>query len=124
MCGAKANRHKYFIDTTLRVVRRPARHVLKQANRADATIGAEVEPVQRAARNANQIAGFDFDCQHSAVRRMNVEESVTGDGESHFVLIVPVFAIELCEHFFKSEGCRVDVDDVGSDVAAALLESF
>ena len=42
-------------------MRRPARHVLKQANGADAPVGAEIEPVIRAAGHANEIAGLDLE---------------------------------------------------------------
>src|SRR5215510_3264351 len=98
MCRTKADWQKVFVYTTLRVVRRPTGCVLKQTNGTNATVRTKIEPVQRASRYANQIACFDFDCQHGAARRVNVEQSVTGDNESYFVFVVPVFAIKLREH--------------------------
>jgi len=105
-------------------VRRPAGHVLEQANRADATIGAEVEPVQGASRHANQIAGFDFNRQHRAGGRVDMKESVTRDDETHFILIVPVFPIELLQHRVETGGVGIDVNHVGGNVAAALFQFF
>src|SRR5690242_17946237 len=98
MREAETDGRESFIDAAFSVVRRPAGRVLKQTNRTDATIGAEIEPVQGAAWHANQIAGFDFDRQHWSSRRVNVKKPVAGNNEAHFVFVVPVFAIELREH--------------------------
>src|SRR5690348_7754920 len=45
VCGAKADWKKVLVDTTLSVVRRPTRSILKQTNCSDATIPTEIEPV-------------------------------------------------------------------------------
>src|SRR6185295_11029126 len=72
------------IDAAVGVVRRPARPVLEETNRADAAIGAEIEPVMRALRHANEIAGFDLDREHRTVRRVNVKQSAPLDDQTHF----------------------------------------
>src|SRR5206468_4086391 len=46
------------------------------------------------------------------------------DDETHFVLVVPVLAIELCDHRIKSRGLSVDGDHIGSDVAPRRLQFF
>ena len=67
MCEAETHWKKVFIDAAVGVVRSPSGGVLKQTDGADATIVAEIEPVQRASRDANQIARFDFDREHGSV---------------------------------------------------------
>src|SRR5215212_10703402 len=73
MCHPKADGKKAFINTTLGVLCRTTSSVLKQTDRSDATICAEVEPVPCAAWYADQITGFDLDCQHRSRCRMNVK---------------------------------------------------
>src|SRR5215212_1928451 len=124
MTYVETHRHKAFVDSTLAVVWSPTRCVLKQTDCPDATVCAEIEPVQRAARHANQIAGFDFDCQHWSTRRVNVEYPVTGDGEPHFVFVVPVLAIKLREHVTEPWCCWTNVNHVGRNVAASSLQFF
>src|ERR1044072_9374188 len=105
-------------------MRRPARCILKQANCADASIGAQIEPVQRATWDTNQIAGFDFDTEHGPRFSVNMKKSVTGDGESDFVLVVPVLAIKLRQYRVEPGCFRTDVDHISSHVAAARFELF
>ena len=49
-------------------------------------------------------------------------KSAALDDEPHFVFVVPVLAAELREHHVEVGRLRFDVDDVGGDVAAALLQ--
>ena len=58
---AEADGLESRVDAGLRVVRRPARLILEQADRADAPLRAEIEPVVRAPRHADQVAGLDLD---------------------------------------------------------------
>src|SRR6185503_17415927 len=124
MRGAETHRKEVFINAAFRVVRRPACCVLKQTNRPDATIGAEIEPVERAAGHTDQIACFDFDAEHGSACRVNVKKTVTGNDESHFVLVVPVLAIKLRQHCIETRCGGTDVDHVGSYVTSALLQSL
>ena len=118
----KANRLEFRIDTAFRVMRRPAGWVLKQSNRADLPVGAEIEPVQRPARHANEIAGLDFDCENGRIRRMNVEQPAALNDESDFVFVVPVFAAEFRKHDVQVRRLRLR-PPVGADrVRAALVE--
>ena len=121
---AEAERLKSAVDAALRVVRRPARDVLKQPDRANAPIAAEVEPVMRAARHANQIAGFNFDGEHRpAVGRMNMKKPAALDNQADFVFVVPVLGAEFGEHRVEPRRRRVDVDDVRGHIAAARLQA-
>ena len=54
--NAETERHEAFVDVTLGVMWRPTGGVLEQADRANAAIGAEVEPVTGSPRDANEIA--------------------------------------------------------------------
>src|SRR5713226_10743599 len=58
--NAEANRLVLLVRTTLGVVGRPTGQVLKQTDRANLPIRAQVEPVPGPSRHANQIARFDF----------------------------------------------------------------
>ena len=72
--------------------------------------------MRRSAQRSNQwcvpcgtrieIAGLDFDREHRAALRVDVEQPAPFDDEAHFVLVVPVLAAELREH-------RVEVRRVG-----------
>src|SRR6185503_3569512 len=44
------------------------------------------------------------------------------DDESHFIFVMPVFAVELREHLVESRRCWIDVDYVSSNVPAANLQ--
>src|SRR5712692_9553280 len=57
---AKANGLIVDVGSALGVQRRPARRILEQPDRSDFAVLAQIEPVQSAPRNADQIAGFDF----------------------------------------------------------------
>ena len=101
----EADRLESLVDAALGVVRRPARRILEQPDRADAAIGAEIEPVMRAARHADQIAGLDFDREDRAARRMDVEQAAAFDDEADLVLVVPVLAIELARASRRDSAC-------------------
>src|SRR5882672_4139331 len=49
------------INAAIRVVRRPAGHVLKQSDGANSPIAAKIKPVERSSRHANQITCFHLD---------------------------------------------------------------
>src|SRR5688572_8513438 len=80
---AKAERLEALVDTAVGVVRRPPRNILEEPDRPDAALRAQVEPVMRTARYADQIAGFHFDREDRSFERMHVEESTTFDDEPH-----------------------------------------
>ena len=44
-------------------------------------------------RHADEIAGFDLDREHRALRRMDVEQPAPLDDEADFVLVVPVLGV-------------------------------
>ena len=105
-------------------MRRPPRFVLKQPNRANVAIAAEIEPMPGAARHANQVARFDFDRDDrpAAFARMDMKQAPAPDDEPYLVLVVPVLGAELREHRLEVGGRRGDVDDVGRDVAAPRFQ--
>src|SRR5260370_39115477 len=71
--GAQANRLVISVHAAACVVRRPARLVLEQANRANAAVSANIEPMQGSSRNANQVAGLDLDHHDQTLSRMNMD---------------------------------------------------
>src|SRR5712692_6248147 len=110
------------LHAAARVLRRPAGLVLEQPNGANAAVSAEIEPVQRAARNANQVAGFHFYRHNWALLRVDMEQSAPGDDVADFVLIVAMLDVELCEHRIQPGSVRSDVDHIRGDVATLALE--
>src|SRR5437867_6607329 len=84
---AEADRLKSAVDAAVRVVRRPAGGILKQANRADPAIAAQVEPMVRPLRDADQIAAFDLDGEHGAAGRVDVEQAAAFDDQADFVFV-------------------------------------
>ena len=117
-----ADRLVVSIHTAAGVVRGPAGNILKQTDRANAAITAQVEPVQRAARNTNQIASLNLERDYGTIRRMNVEESTPGDDVTHFVFIVAMLDVELREHGIESRGIGIYIDDVGGHVSATAFQ--
>src|SRR5215471_10643260 len=79
---------------------------------------AEIEPMPSAARHADEISRFDRDRNNWALYRRDVEQPAALDDEAHFVLIMPMFGIELIEHGFEARRCRRDINDIRGDVAA------
>src|SRR5262245_58248515 len=120
--SAETERLKISVDAARSVMWRPARRVFEQANGADAAIGAEVEPVQEAGRNSDQVAGFDLDGDYRGVLGVKVKQPAPFDDESHLVIVVPVLAVEFGQHLVQALCLRPDVNHVGRDVSAALLE--
>src|SRR5262245_8193671 len=120
--SAETQRLKTAVDAARGVMRSPASRVFEQTNGADAAIGAEVEPVQEARRNSDQVARFDLDTHDRAVLRVKVKQPPPFDDEPHLVIVVPVLAVEFGQHLVQAGRLRLDVDYVGCDVAAALFE--
>src|SRR5262245_13269602 len=92
---AEAHGLKLSVHAALRVVRCPAGRILKEPNRPDTTVGAEIEPVMRATRYTNQVAGLNFDRKHRSLGRMDVKEPAPFDDEPHLIFVVPVLTAEL-----------------------------
>src|SRR5262249_37965986 len=93
-----------------------------EANGTNAAIAAQVKPVTRASRDANQVAGLHFDCEDRPIRRMDVEETSTLDYETDFVFVVPMLTIEPGKHSLEIRRVWSDVDPVRGCVAAAPLQ--
>src|SRR5262249_31944909 len=55
---------------------------------------------------------------------MNMKYAATGNDEADFVFIVPVLAIESCQHGFKVRSLWTNVNHVRSHKAAALFQLF
>lgn len=106
----------------MRIVGCPAGYTLKQTYCADSPVTTKIEPVKRAARNADQVARLDFDCHNRALLRMDVEESSSADYVPDLVFIMAMFDIELREHGIEPWRIPVYVDDVCDHVSAAALE--
>src|SRR5437870_10651518 len=100
------------------IVRRPAGLLLKQANRPDPTVAAEIKPVERPAGHAYQVASFHLNRHHRSLRRMNVEQPASGDDVTHFVFIMGVFDVE----DERSEEHTSELQSRGHLVCRLLLE--
>src|SRR2546427_5896938 len=87
--GSPANGFVIPVHTAARVVGCPAGLVLEQPNGANAAVAAEIEPVQRPARNANQVSGFNFDRYNRVLRRMNVAQNTPNGNVTNLVFILP-----------------------------------
>src|SRR5262245_49540504 len=118
----ETHRLESFVYAALGVVRRPSRLILKEADRANAAIRAQVEPVMRAFWHANEVARLHFDGKHRARARMDVKQAPSLDDEAYFVFIVPVFGVEPDQHRLEARCGGVDVDDVRRDVPAPCLQ--
>src|SRR5436309_7880824 len=112
VAGSPADRLVSAIDAAVGVVRRPASGILKQANRANAPVAAKIEPVQCAARHANQVAGFHFQRDDRRRRRMNVKQAAPGDDVANFVLVVTMLDVKFREHGVEPGSIGVYVDHI------------
>ena len=120
--GPPANGFIIPVHAAACVVGRPAGLVLEQANRANAAVSAKIEPMQGSSRNANQVAGIDFDRDHWTLLRMNMEQASSGNDVTDLILIMRMLNIELGKHGVQPGSIRVDVNHIGGDVAALAFE--
>src|SRR5262247_2956783 len=89
-----AHRLIALVGAAVRVVRCPAGLVLKEANRADIAVGAEIEPVVRAAGNAQQITCFDLNRDDGSLTRVNMKQAAAANDETYLVFVMPVLGVE------------------------------
>src|SRR3989442_2291394 len=107
-----------------RIAGGPPRRILEKPDRPNPPVRAEVKPVPGAARHTNQVAGLDFDGDHRAASRPDVEQTAALQNEPDFILIVPMLAVEFGQHGVEPRLWRRDVNHVRGDVASARLELF
>src|ERR1700733_12990053 len=101
---------------------RPTRRVLEQANRADRAIVAEIEPMLRATRHVDQIAGFQFDAENRTVVRGNMKYAPALADESPLILAVRMLLAEAGQHGVEIRRVGADIDHIGRDIAADDLQ--
>src|SRR2546428_4980782 len=75
--ASHANRLKFFVHAAVGIQRCPAVRILKEANAANLPVRAEIEPMQRAARNTDQVSGFHFDSDNGRRFGIHMEEPAT-----------------------------------------------
>src|SRR5271165_495168 len=102
-------------------MRRPSRLVLEPADRANPSIGAQIEPMTGPARHANHVSSLDFDGDYVAVEGMDVKDAASGDDEAHFVFVVRVLGPEPVEQGVEPGRLGVNVDDIRRGVSAFAL---
>ena len=73
MGNTKANRTKILINATVSVLRRPTHYVLKQMDRSNPSVRAEVEPVPGATRNTDEIPGPNLNADYGLVLSVDME---------------------------------------------------
>ena len=78
--------------------------------------------MQCAARNTNQIAGANLYGHHFTILAVNMEKAVARNDEPDFVFVVPVFAIESCQHFLQSRRVWTYVHNVCRYVTAGSFQ--
>src|SRR5580704_10580877 len=100
------------IQAAAGVVRSPAGTVLEQTDRPNAAVTAQIEPVQRAARHANQVAGFHFESDNGATLRMDMEKSPPCDDIAHFIFVVAMLDVEFRQRRVEPGRIGMDVDHV------------
>src|SRR5258708_4329629 len=120
--GAPANGVVIPVHAAVRIMRRPSRFFLEQPDRTNAAVSAQIEPVERSARNANQVAGLDFDRNNRALARMDMEQTSACDDVPDLVLIMRVLDVELCEHRIQPGSIGMDVDHIRGHVTSPALE--
>src|SRR5262245_53581985 len=86
----QTDRFETGVDAAIGISWRPSRRILEKPNGADLSIGAKVEPMQRAPRDANQVAGFHFYRDNGTSFWMNMKYAAAVNDETNFVFIVPM----------------------------------
>jgi len=102
----------------------PARDIFEEPNAADAAVVAQVEPMLHATWDIDHVPAFNGDAEDRSVFRMEVKDSSTFHGESHLIFGMRVLLVEFLEHGIEVGGVRMDVDDVGGDIAAGRFDLF
>src|SRR5260370_21106444 len=116
--GAPANWFVIPVYAAVCIMWRPPGLVLEQPDRANAAISAQIEPVQRPARNANQVPGFDLDRNNLALLRVDMEQASSRDDVANLVLVVRMLDVKFCEHCIQPRSVGVDVDPMRGGVTA------
>src|ERR1700757_888602 len=122
--GSEAERLELRVHAAVGVMRGPPGLVLEPADSADPAVGAQVEPVASAARDANHVSSLDLNRDDIAVKRVDVEDAATGDDETDLVFVMSVLGAELCEQDIQVWSFRIDVDYVRRCVSAHHLQLF
>src|ERR1700677_1115392 len=91
--GPKTKRLITGVNARPRVLRSPARRILKPANGADAPILAQREPVRGPARHAQHIARATFN-RRDLLAKVQKENSAPGKSEPPLVLKVSMLLVE------------------------------
>ena len=120
--GTEAHGLEVGVDAAVGVMRRPAGRILKEPDGANPAVGAQIEPVVRPARDADQISRLHLDREHRAIGRVDVEEAAAFDDEADLVFVVPMLGTELGEHGVEVWRRRRNVDHIRSRVSAASLQ--
>src|SRR5947209_9843620 len=83
----EAERLELRVLAGLRVVGRPSRGVLEEADRPDGLVRAEVEPVVGAAWHADHVALDHLETERLSLGGVDVEQAAAVDDEADLVLV-------------------------------------
>ena len=108
----------------LAVQRRPAVMIEEEAHAADVPRLAQIEPVVRASRDDDQIAGVDFDAHPLVARVPNIENARAVDDEPNLVEGVVMLLIEFRADGVEVGSLRRERHLVLVDVAALALDAL
>ena len=83
--GSQTDRFITCVNSTSSVVGGPSCWILKQSNRPDLTLSAEIEPVPGSPGHAYQITCFDFQRHYRTVFGSDMKQAPAGNDETHLV---------------------------------------
>src|SRR5262249_3000631 len=95
---AEAYRFEPAIHTAFAIFGCPSCRVQKKADAANLFVTAQIKPVQRPARDTDQIARFDFNSDDRRGLGVNVENSSALNDKTNLIFGVDMFSAELREH--------------------------
>ena len=105
-----------LVDAAIGVVGHPAGLVLKQANSTNRPIATQIEPMPCSPRHADEVSTLNFDGDNRSILWAHMKQAASLNNEAHLIIIVPVFAAELCEHGCQPCSLWTNVDYVRRDV--------
>src|SRR2546430_17546767 len=86
------------VDAAVGIPGCPAGGILEQPDAPNLLIGAQIEPVQRPPRYADQIPRLNFNADDRRSLGIHMEDPAALHDETDLVLVMPAFTAELREH--------------------------
>ena len=115
------------MDAVQKILGCPAAHVLKESDRTDAAVLAEVKPVAGSQRHADHVPRPDFDAKdrltiRRAIAGVDVKHAPALQDKSYLVFGVCVLLIKAVEHGIQVWRVWVDINHIGCDESPPLFQ--